>query len=161
MTPALDLLSTLRLSGWFPDRSLDITRAVAALRREGFQLNERAEALLRALNGLHLWFPDPRSANSKQDLHIDAEQATESVYAKRVEEYARRLREPLCVVGEAYQRHMTVAISPSGKVVLGYDERLVLAGDSPEGALEPIVLGREMPELPSCQRMRRSPEHRA
>ena len=141
-------LTVLRANGWFPGRSVAITRAVAALRREGFQPNERAEALLRALNGLHLWFPDPRSANSKQDLHIDAEQAAESVYAERVEEYARQLGEPLCVVGEAYQRHMTVAISPSGKVVLGYDELLLLAGDSPEGALENIVLGREMPEIP-------------
>ena len=52
------------------------------------------------------------------------------------------------MVGEAYQRHMTLAISPSGKVVLGYDELLLLAGDSPEGALENIVLGREMPEIP-------------
>lgn len=142
------LVTILRLSGWFPGRSVDITRAVAALRREGFQLNEQAETFLRALNGLHLWFADPRSGNTKQDLHIDAEQAAESVYAERVEEYARRLGEPLCVVGEAFQRHMTVAMSPSGKVVLGYDELLLLAGDNPEGALENIVLGRAMPEIP-------------
>lgn len=145
------VVTVLRANGWFPGRSVDITRAVAALRREGFQPHERAEALLRALNGLHLWFPDPRVANTKQDLHFDAEQAARDVYAERVEEYARRLGEPLCVVGEAYQRHMTVAVSPSGKVVLGYDELLLLAGDSPEGALENIVLGREMPEIPELE----------
>lgn len=148
MTPALDLLHMLRRAGWFPNRRVDVQYALPILQENGSEAHETALGFLREYASLTLTFPHARISGVMDDVHIDPVLASLHVGPGWAEHYSERLGEPLCVVGEAYRGNMVMLVAPSGKTVLGRDELLLLAGESPLEALRRIVLDEEMPEIP-------------
>jgi hypothetical protein len=148
MTPPLVLLPILRRAGWFPDRQVDVQYALPILQENGSAVHEAALTFLREYASLTLKFPHARVSGVTDDVHIDPVLASLHVGPGWAEHYSERLGEPLCVVGEAYRGNMVMLVAPSGKTLLGRDELLLLAGESPLEALTKIILDQEMPEIP-------------
>jgi hypothetical protein len=148
MTPALDLLSILRRAGWFPNRRVDVQYTIPILQENGSEVHETALGFLREYASLTLKFPHARVAGVMDDVHIDPVLASLHVGPGWAEHYSERLGEPLCVVGEAYRGNMVMLVAPSGKTVLGRDELLLFAGESPIEAFTKIILDQVMPEIP-------------
>ena len=62
--------------------------------------------------------------------------------------------EPLCPVGLACRDYLVIVMGVSGRVFGGYDECLVLLGDTPEEAIDNLCNGRRPPRpgyLEDCE----------
>src|SRR5579872_6240667 len=127
-------MSDLRLSaeagrqlaeaGWSGTRSVDIAHYRAALEAEGYELHAHASSFLRSFGGLRLVAP------GDQHFHFNAADAARSGSPDWVvETYAKRVGEPLCAIGEAFNGHLVLAMSPTGRVFGGYDDELILIGN--------------------------------
>lgn len=139
----------LAAAGWHPQRQVDLAPIQAALAADGYALHSAAEAFLSEFAGLHISFPHPLAGALLDDFDFDAAAAAADVEPERVLiEYVERVKEPLCIVGSCHSGHMVLAMAPSRKVYGGYDEVLVLVGESGEEAIEALLAGDKLPAVP-------------
>ena len=148
-TFSLLTLALLQRAGWSKDRHVDTSEYEKCLKSEGYPVHAVVVDFLKSFGGLILVFPHPRVPQEDDEFYINPTMAAEGIYPERVsEDYSPRVGAPLCAIGQVYSRHMTVIMDPNGKVYAGYDELLILVGDSGTDAIEAICSGRDMPEIP-------------
>jgi hypothetical protein len=79
---------------------------------------------------------------------IDAFEAADSIPREHIDGYEKRVGAQLCPVGEAFSRHYLVMIDPTGRMFAGYDDTMVLLGNSVEETLENLCQGQDLEMLP-------------
>ncbi|WP_176560085.1 SUKH-3 domain-containing protein [Brevibacillus dissolubilis] len=137
----------LRKAGWQPDRKIDITDYISVLENEGYTLFPAAIEFLTEFGGLKVTHPHHMVKKSDDFFQTNASVAAEDIWRERVETYEERIGESLVVIGQAYKTHMTMMISPTGRVFAAYDDLLILLGNSPAEALEILCEGKETKEI--------------
>ena len=118
----------LKDAGWKPKHEKDINIYTKGLELEGYTINNYAKDFLREFGGLEAKQPAFRVPNEFDKLHFDPLKASAQIYRERVETYEERTGESLVVVGEAYNEHLILMISDSGKMYGAYDNYLTLLG---------------------------------
>jgi hypothetical protein len=61
-------------------------------------------------------------------------------------QYAMRVGKPLCVIGAASDDYLILSMDPDGAVYGGYDEQLVIVGNSADDAIDSLCDDRQRPE---------------
>jgi hypothetical protein len=142
-----DIAVKMEKYGWHPQRKIDTTKIVGSLSDEGYQLNRFALETIEQFGNLEFEHPSLKVRDREKRMHFNPLRACDRIYREKVEEYELRIGESLVVVGEAYDGHLTLMVSDSGKVYGGYDNFLTLLGSSVEDALETIFYSKESKEV--------------
>lgn len=143
-----ETLELLQQAGWSEERIVDIGEYEKNLKSEGYLIHAVIVDFLKRFGGLRLVYPHHRVPQHNDEFIIDPSVAAADIYPEKVtEDYSERVGMPLCVIGEAFSRHMTVMMASDGKVYAGYDDTLILVGNSGVDAIEAFCRGGEMPEL--------------
>lgn len=135
-------------SGWFQGRNIDTTYFEKGLTDEGYLLSSQVVSFLKEFGGLVVDHPHHAVSNEMAQFQLNPLRATEGIYREKVECYEKRDGEGLVTVGEAYNEHMVILMSSTGKVLAAYDDVLILLGLDPLGALEALCESKETPSIP-------------
>lgn len=139
----------LQQAGWSEDRRIDTSEYEKCLKSEGYPVHAVVVDFLKRFGGLRVVYPHPRVPQTNDEFQIDPMVAAAHICLERVtEDYNERIGAQLCVIGEAFDYHMTLMIDPNGKVYAGYDDTLIYVGNSGVDAIEAICSGRDKPEIP-------------
>lgn len=142
-------LEVLYKAGWSEERFVDTSEYEKRLKLEGYPIYEVVVDFLKSFGGLRLVYPHFRVPQEQDEFIIDPILAAADIYAENVtEDYSERVGTALCVIGEAFSRHMTVMMASDGKVYAGYTDVLILVGNSGVDAIEALCRGQEMSQIP-------------
>lgn len=142
-------IALLHQAGWSEDRCVDTSEYEKCLKSEGYPIHAVVLDFLKSFGGLRLVYPHYRVPETNDEFWIDPIIAAADIYIERIsEDYNERVGAKLCVIGEAFSRHMTVMMAPDGRVYAGYDDTLIHVGNSGTDAIEALCSGRDMPEVP-------------
>jgi len=133
--------------GWSEDRYSDATPYLKVLASDGYPDFFAARSFLENFGGLRGVVPAFKAAGKFDSIHFDPALAIENVYRERVEEYEKRIHEDLVVVGEAYNAHLTLLLSRSGRFFGASDDYLCWIGDNAAEAMNNIFDLRDFREL--------------
>ncbi len=133
----------LQSAGWFPERLIDTTTFVTQLKASRYPVHTTATEFLAHFGELKIVYPYS-DLGSEDELRFDPIYAISFVQIRTVQDYARRVKAPLCVIGTYNHLHDTLMMTPEGKVYGGYDDHLDLVGHSGEEAIDNILKGEEM-----------------
>ncbi|CAN5125060.1 SUKH-3 domain-containing protein [soil metagenome] len=136
----------LEKSGWQPNRTLDTFAYLAALESERHPIFPTVTEFLRSFGGLQIHFKH-FATGGDDTLSLDPFEAADSIPREHIDGYEKRVGAKLCPVGEAFSRHYIVMIDPAGRLFAGYDDTLVLLGNTPEEAIENLCQGRDLEVL--------------
>jgi hypothetical protein len=140
-------LKFLEKSGWNSCRNIDITIYQEAHEAEGYKLSNIAEEFLKQFGGIEIVHPAFRVPNAFDKTHFDPIKAIRAIYRGNVEEYEERVGESMVLIGEAYNRHLVLLMSESGKIYGAYDDYLTKLGDNSYEALNALCESKETPEV--------------
>lgn len=134
-------------SGWFQGRKIDTTNYGNFAKKEGYPWFGIAEEFLSEFGDLKLFF---HKRNGRNDLlhfnMIKAMQDFDLTWIK--EDYSRRLNtDILCVIGQAYDNHMTIIMDSEGKVYGSFDDSLFFIANSGQNSIETICLDLSLQEI--------------
>lgn len=134
-------IRVLRLSNWYPSRSVDIRDDLVALERAGYTQFSAATDFLREYSGLTVVFY--RNGFDRNDgadeAWFSASGACEIVDSSWVEEYSRRARVQLVPLGATYREHLTLLIGADGSWYGGFDDEFGLMGRDVLDLLENLI----------------------
>ncbi|MCC5618654.1 SUKH-3 domain-containing protein [Nostoc sp. CHAB 5836] len=140
--------AVLQQAGWSEDRKVDTSEYEKCLKLEGYPDHAVVVDFLARFGGLRVIYPHPRVPQTTDEFCINPMVAAAHICLERVkEDYDQRLGAPLCVIGEAFDYHMTLMMDSNGKVYAGYDDTLIHVGDSGIDAIEAICSGRHKAEV--------------
>ncbi|MEV7006699.1 SUKH-3 domain-containing protein [Streptosporangium sp. NPDC051022] len=122
-------------AGWFPSRGADTRAAADIWAQVGHTSSRAAEEFVAEFDGLSIAYPRHPSVGGEDRCVLDAVLATRSIHPATVRSYERRVSETLCPVGTAASSHLTLMVTPSGRVYGGYDAFLALYGESGRDAI--------------------------
>ena len=137
----------LRKYGWSENRKFDVTEYVKFLKKDGFNVSPKAEEFMCMFGGLQLKMP-LMWGPGETGLHFNAIVAARDIFPYSVEQYERRVGEPLTPVGEAYDGYFTIMISKSGKMFGAFEDTLRKEGEDFEEGIEALYSQKETPEIP-------------
>ena len=126
----------LRVAGWSPGRSVDVSSPRAMLEERGYAVGPLTEAFLREFDGLTVDYVRNGHADS---VWFDAGRASVEADAEWVAEYGRRLGESLVPIGFSNHDHLLVMIAGSGSFYGGFDNFLCQLGPSAPAMIDNIV----------------------
>jgi hypothetical protein len=141
------VIECLKKSGWNSSRNIDITIYEEALKIEGYKLSESIIEFLKQFGGMDIIVPAFRVPNAFDKTHFDPIKAIRAIYRGNVEEYEKRVGESMVLIGEAYNRHLVLLMSESGKIYGAYDDYLTKLGDNSYEALNALCESKETPEV--------------
>ncbi|MEH2293027.1 SUKH-3 domain-containing protein [Nostoc sp.] len=141
--------AVLQQAGWSENRKVDTSEYEKCLKFEGYPVHAIVVDFLARFGGLQVIYPHARVPQTTDEFCINPMVAAAHIYLEWVkEDYDERLGAPLCVIGEAFDYHMTLMMDSNGKVYAGYDDILIHVGDSGIDAIEALCSGRNIPEIP-------------
>ena len=144
--------NALREAGWSPERRVDATADVAALRAAGFECPTSTQLLLASIGGLtiawqrevppHVWQREKASIGWSPDaIRLDVPLVLRSGWTRDwVVDYETRIGAPICPIALAFSDHATVFASPDGWIYGAFDNELWLQGRSIEEALSTMIV---------------------
>jgi hypothetical protein len=138
----------LQQAGWGDERQVDTSEYEKSLKSEGYPVHTIVVDFLKSFGGLRVIHSHHRVPQTNDEFCINPIVAASHIYPERVEDYSERVGAPLCVIGEAFNYHMTLMMDSNGGVYAGYDDTLIRVGDSGSDAIEALCSGRNMPEVP-------------
>ena len=138
----------LQQAGWGDERQVDTSEYEKYLKSEGYSVHTIVVDFLKSFGGLRVVHSHHRVAQTNDEFCINPIVAASHIYPERVEDYSQRVGVPLCVIGEAFNYHMTLMMDSNGTVYAGYDDTLIRVGNSGYDAIVALCSGRNMPEVP-------------
>ena len=138
----------LKKMTWTDHRDVDPAPFLACLVADGYTLFPQAKRFFQRFGGLGGDMPAYRVAGVFDRIDFDPAQAICYTSRETVSDYEARVHEKLLVIGMAYNRHMTLMLSESGRMLGGYDDFLCLIGNDVQEGMSNLFDRREMPELP-------------
>ena len=142
--PTIDFLKKM---GWSPDRCTEPASLLTSLSDEGYGLFPLIQDFLASFGGLEGEMPAYRKEDEMEQIHFHPEIALEAIYREKVMTYEDRVEEQLVVVGEAYNGHLTLMLSGSGKFFGGYDDYLCLLGNNVAEGITALFEQKESKEI--------------
>lgn len=138
-----EVVELLRIAGWFPGRRVDVSEMRSVLQREGFNVSPAAEAVLSEFGGLTVKHPHSRGPNSdlRDYFHFQVSEVMSGSPTGWVFDYSEMVGESLCPIGQAFRGYMIMCVGSSGHVYGGYDNTLVLIGNTAEEAIGNMCTG--------------------
>jgi hypothetical protein len=123
---------------WTPNRKINIDPIKNHLIDKGYFWFEKVNVFLEEFVFL-----------KTEQMHFDVLKAERDIDSSWIlKEYSQRLENvELCIIGQAYNDHLTLFMDSFGKIYGGYDESLYFIGDSYEIAIENIYFNQELIEL--------------
>jgi hypothetical protein len=134
-------------AGWDELRQINISEHVLFLKSEGYTITESAKKFIAEFGDLEIIHPAYRVKNENDKTHFNPSVAANHIYYERVETYEQKIREKLVVVGEAFNEHLILMISESGKFFGAYDDYLTLLGNDTYEGINSICEGKDTPAL--------------
>jgi len=143
-------LTLLRKAGWSQNwEATHFSEYQKILTEEKFELSDAVTLFLKRFGGLLVKHPHAKLPSETEYFHFDVTKAVKGVDSDWVkDDYSERVGQPLCIIGEAFNRYMVLAMSPDGEVYAGFDSTLVHVGQSGEEAIENLCSGRELEKIP-------------
>ena len=138
----------LNRSGWYPNRSLDVTTFVEALNAAGFVVHEAAADFLREYVGLYIKYPHAKVVDMEDEMHFDLSIVIRHITPATVNAYAKVLDTKICPIGEAARGYLMLMMDHTGKVYGSYDNFFALIGSSGADAIEALCSGRDLEVIP-------------
>jgi hypothetical protein len=138
----------LRQMHWSEDRTIDTHSYLRRLSEDGYTSTPPIETFLESFGGLEGMMPAHVENAILERIHFDPVEAIGNVYRERVATYEERVGEPLVVVGEAYNSHLTLMLSATGRMYGGYDNFLCLLGNNAAEALVALFEHKGVKEIP-------------
>lgn len=128
----------LKDMGWFENRRIDTTHVKEYLTEKGYSWFPKVEAAFSEFGGL-----------SSEKLHFDAIRAEMQVDPSWIlNDYANRLnRSKLCILGQAFNNHLTLFIADSGDIFGGFDDFLCYIAADPRSAIVEIYSNTSFEEI--------------
>ncbi|MGG7666643.1 SUKH-3 domain-containing protein [Dyadobacter sp. BHUBP1] len=121
--------SSLSSLGWYPGRKIDVSSIKLYLLRNGFDWFEQVELFLSEFGNLR-----------SKTVHFDPMLAERGLDRRWIfEDYAQRIKQSrFCVIGQAFDNHLTLFMGENGTVYGGYDDFLCIISDNPVVAITKI-----------------------
>ncbi|ANY65215.1 hypothetical protein BBD42_01015 [Paenibacillus sp. BIHB 4019] len=136
---ALETMSILRASGWFPERKTDITSMVDFLKSKGYEIDQSLIDVLSEFGGLKCKFKRPNG--NKDSFYINPEEAFGDYYDKEdFDEIEKRVGEGITAIGQARNENTMMFISTSGKIYGETGYCLVKFGEDIYNAMNTLCL---------------------
>lgn len=136
----------LETAGWFSERRVDVTGAVAAVQSEGYSVCAVAREFLERFSGLYVEVPHPNFP-SRIRFEIDPSEATGMLDHEEILPAEEQLGEALTPVG-SYEGCYSLFMGTNGSLYGIYDEILVLFGRDWQEALNAMCLEGKAERLP-------------
>jgi hypothetical protein len=141
--------SFLESAGWHASRSRPVDSEVRILRTEGYDVPTPVLDLLREFGGLKVTYPHAKVPAHDDNFVIDAELAMRGTFKAWIDEYQRRVgATTLTPVGQAARGYLVLVMADTGTVYAGYDDTLLIVGESADQAIENLCSGANLPEVP-------------
>ncbi|PHM46769.1 SUKH-3 domain-containing protein [Xenorhabdus miraniensis] len=137
----------LLISGWFPNRSINIDKYLSVLEVKGYHIHHYALNFLRNLGGLqieHEAYADPTDIDVSNFTPIKPADWLDPLW---VEHYENIIEKRLCPIGIGFSEHMTFFLSESGGFYGGYDDYFCLIGNDIESALQNLFFEHDFTQL--------------
>lgn len=116
--------------GWYPNRYLDSRDEQIILIENGFIINDRAISFISEFNELSGCFPR-NTTKTIEAISFDIKWVVENFFPDLANGiYSQTINEGLCLVGSAYNGHLALYISSSGKLYGGFDDFFELLGEN-------------------------------
>lgn len=133
-------------AGWSENYKIkDIEFVKDKLRAAGFAIPNKVAVFLNHFGNIRV------ENNSDDSFHFNAPEAIGNVDPDWViEDYSARVRDKLCIIGEAFNGYMVLCMSSAGEVYAGFDNTLVYVGASGEEAIDKLCLGRKLVKVPEA-----------
>jgi SUKH-3 immunity protein len=124
--------------GWTQKRKINVNNLKKYLIGKGYFWSDQVKIFLEQFAFLKM-----------EQMHFDILKTERDIDSSWVlENYSHRLNNiELCIIGQAYDNHMTLFMDSFGKIYGGYDDSLYLIGNSYQSAIENIYYNRELLEL--------------
>jgi len=139
MTTERPAIIALKNAGWSPTRSVDISKDIAALTREGVPQFKAIVDFLREYSGLVINFD---RAGEPDEIWFSGERASELMAPDWIEDYSQRSGVQLAPVGAAYGEYLTLLIAEDGSWYGGFDDEFGSMGNNFLDTLENILLNK-------------------
>jgi hypothetical protein len=124
-----------------------VDREVKSLRTEGYDVPASVLDLLGEFGGLKVTYPHAKVPDSDDYFVIDAELAVRETAKAWIDEYQRRVgATTLTPIGQAARGYLVLVMSDTGAIYAGYDDILLIVGESADRAIENLCSGANMPE---------------
>lgn len=138
----------LRKLGWSEHRSVDPAPFLACLLAHGYVRFSQAKQFFQRFGGLAGDMPAYRVAGAFDRIDFDPARTIACTCRETVLAYEARVHEKLVVIGMAYNGHLVLLLSESGRVYGGYDDHLCLIGTDVQDAMSNLFDRRQMTEVP-------------
>jgi hypothetical protein len=132
-------------AGWFPGRQINIDAFCAGFREAGLKASTAVCSFLSEFGGLRLEYQHREVEGFRDWCTFSGRIPISPLWIKT---YSRVVKEDLCVIGTAFEDYMVLLMGPSGSVVAGYDDVLLLVGRDGVEAIERLCQGTELDAIP-------------
>lgn len=131
-------LEILKDIGWFENRRTNITYMKEYLTKKGYSWFPKVDDFFSEFGGL-----------KSEKLHFDPIEAEKGVDSSWIlSDYANRLNKTeLCIIGQAFNNHLTLFMTDSGKIYGGFDDFLCYIAIDPKSAIIEIYLQTNFEEI--------------
>ncbi|MDQ1817396.1 SUKH-3 domain-containing protein [Massilia sp. CCM 9210] len=137
----------LRKMGWTEHRAVDPAPFLACLVADGYELFPKARPFFQRFGGLGGDMPAYRVAGAFDRIDFHPAHAISCTCREQVSAYEARVHQKLVVIGMAYNSHMTLLLSDTGRMYGGYDDFLCLIGNDVHDGITNLFGRRQMPEV--------------
>ncbi|WP_336785881.1 SUKH-3 domain-containing protein [Paenibacillus sp. MMO-177] len=144
---SIKTMEILHSSGWSATYKVDVSEYIKALKEEFYLVNELIINFLTQYGGMVIEHPAYRVPNKTTSFHFNPNKAINHINKERVETYEERINSALVVIGEAYNEHLFLMMTPSGEIYGALDDYLTFLGNNPIEAIEALCEGKETPEI--------------
>lgn len=142
------VLGILKSSGWKPCRKVDTNKFVKILEAEGYTVYNSVLIFLESFGNLRIVFPSLFKDENFDTITFNIEKAVKEISHDWIlEEYSERVGTKLCLIGQGFSNHMSLSMDINGKVYGGYDDFLVLIGNSGNEAIELLCTRKKFTEI--------------
>lgn len=138
--PSLE--TTLKNSGWSPERRVNIASELDQLNSQGVKINQFAIDFISSFNELSITFPK-RTANNTHTYIFNIKSSIEEYHTDIREVHERIIQSTLCPIGISKDRMVVLLIAETGKVYASVDTSLEFVANTYQEAL--IKLNRNEP----------------
>ncbi|MBL8635086.1 MAG: SUKH-3 domain-containing protein [Myxococcales bacterium] len=138
--PSLE--TTLKNSGWSPERRVNIASELDQLNSQGVKINQFAIDFISSFNELSITFPK-RTANNTHTYIFNIKSSIEEYHTDIREVHERKTQSTLCPIGISEDKMVVLLIAETGKVYASVDTSLEFVANTYQEAL--IKLNRNEP----------------
>ncbi|MBD2806990.1 SUKH-3 domain-containing protein [Xenorhabdus sp. ZM] len=142
-----EIKETLFISGWRPNRSINIDYYLSVLEEKGYYVHRNTKNFFRQLSGIrieHEAYSDPTDIDVSDFTPTKLVDWLDPLW---MEYYENIIGDRLCPIGIGFSEHIIFFLSESGRFYGGYDDCFYLIGNDIESALKNLFFEHDFTQL--------------